>query len=75
MTGEEEHELRHAPGPVRLYSTTKYNHDILPTGRVMADTCTPNPPNVGFTRRLERRRNNLKHIKDFYLEAKARIWL
>ncbi|KAJ1470522.1 hypothetical protein T484DRAFT_1979919, partial [Baffinella frigidus] len=36
--GEEEHQLRHAPGPVRLYSATKYNHDILPTGRFSAET-------------------------------------
>ena len=26
------------PGPVRLYSTTKYNRDLLPTGRVDPET-------------------------------------
>jgi len=37
--GEEEWEtLPGAPGPVRLYSTTKYNHDVLPTGRIKEET-------------------------------------
>lgn len=38
--GEEERGevVSKAPGPVRLYLGNKYNHDVLPTGRVKKDT-------------------------------------